>query len=255
MEMVLPMQYLSSSKAEDEPLCLALLAGALISAFLQFPPDCRMEQLFGQFSGVPGNIILSEKSRINKPAQKWIPLSLLDRWNLYSGPAGNTTPDGLLVKFPGIVLGPLDNNKLFPCRYTSPNGLFYLKHEDHTALYKYKTKNYEIIPEEKRREDGSFGHNPAFGIEQHSGLNYQHYNITGCVAALILEGKNGEDDWVKERDVAFVSIYKSEEDVLFVSFEFSLTLNRIKANVQELDGSVPGMEAVNVFAAQTWCVG
>lgn len=56
--------------------------------------------------------------------------------------------------------------------------------------------------------------------------------------------------------MAFVTIcQKSVEGVLFVDFEFSLTLERVHSSVQGLDGSILGMKAVNVFDAQTWCVG
>lgn len=153
-----------------------------------------MEQPFGKFSEVPCNITFSERSRINKPARKWIPLSLLDGRNLFGGPPGNPTPEGLLVNFPGMIFGPLGHSKLFPCRHASPNGLLYLEYKDHTALYKFKTKNYQIIPEENRGGDGSFGHNPDFGIERHVDLNCQHFSITGSTAALILDGENGEDE-------------------------------------------------------------
>lgn len=261
-KMTLPMQYRSSSKADDEPLCLALLAGLPVSAFLQFAPDCRMEQLFGQFPEIPGDIIFSERPRINKYARRWIPSSLLDGRNLYGGPPGITTLDGLLVTFPGIILGPSGDNTLFPCRHISPDGLFYLKYEHHTAMYKLVTKNHQRIPEENKGEDGSFGHDPAFGISQHSDVNYQHFAINGSAAALILRGQKGEDDWGKTRDAALASIFvkndedgESEEGVLYVKFEISLTLERVEAEVLELDPIIPEMKAEAVFSAQKWCVG
>lgn len=51
-QMAIPMCYRASSKTEDEPLCLALVAGVSVYGLLQIPPEERMEQLFGQFDEV-----------------------------------------------------------------------------------------------------------------------------------------------------------------------------------------------------------
>ena len=256
IRMVLPMQNRSSSKAEDEPLCLALLAGAPVSAFLPIPPDERMEQLFGNFAQVPGNIIFSEKVRINKYARRWIPTSLLDSQNIYSGPPGTPTPDGLIVTYPGIVLGPYGDYKLFSCRHTSPDGIFCIKYPDRIASYKFTTRSYQIIPEE-RRGDGSFGHDPVFGIHTHSDVNYQHFAISEHKLALILEGENGEDDWKsKKRSAALVAISNSwDDDIVSVEFVLALWLEQIDFRIADAVRSRPMMEAIRVFDAQKWCVG
>lgn len=51
-QMAIPMHYRASSKAEDEPLCLALLAGISVPGLMQVPPEERMEQMYGQFDEV-----------------------------------------------------------------------------------------------------------------------------------------------------------------------------------------------------------
>jgi hypothetical protein len=164
-QITFPMNHQQSSRSEDEPLCLGLLAGVPVSLLLQFPPDCRMEQIFGNFKTVP-NSIFSDKPRIYKPARKWMPASLLNTSNFYGGPDGQPTPEGLLVRFFGILLESLGENKLFPCRYTAPDGLFYLRHNETAFLCKYKPRHYCIIPKDGR--SSSFGHEPAFGIGLHS---------------------------------------------------------------------------------------
>jgi hypothetical protein len=95
-----------------------------------------MEQVFGKFNNVQGNIIFPEELQIQKPARRWILTSLLNSSNFYGGPDAQPTPDGLLVRFGGMLVGPLENNKLFPCREMSPNSLFYLQHGEITLLCK-----------------------------------------------------------------------------------------------------------------------
>jgi hypothetical protein len=116
------MHYRQGSQVKDEPLCLGLFAGIPPSFLLQLPPDDRMEQVLGKFNNVQGNIIFPEELQIQKPARRWILTSLLNSSNFYGGPNAQPTPDGLLVRFGGMLLGPLENNKLFPCREMSPNG-------------------------------------------------------------------------------------------------------------------------------------
>jgi hypothetical protein len=45
-----------------------------------------------------------------EPAHKWIPASLLNTSNFYGGPDGQPTPEGLLVRFGGILLEPRKTN-------------------------------------------------------------------------------------------------------------------------------------------------
>jgi hypothetical protein len=57
-QMAIPMNYRASSKAEDEPLCLALIAGVSVRGLMQIPAEQRMEQLFGQFDEVKSHFCI-----------------------------------------------------------------------------------------------------------------------------------------------------------------------------------------------------
>ncbi|KAF2193402.1 hypothetical protein K469DRAFT_712157 [Zopfia rhizophila CBS 207.26] len=253
-QMAIPMNYRASSKAEDEPLCLALIAGVSVRGLVQIPPDERMEQLFGQFDKIPGNIIFTEKQRIHKPARKWIPKSLLNSSNFYGGPPGQPTPDGLIVRFGGILLGPVGDNSLFPCRYTAPEGLFYIKHKDSWILCKFKAKHYQLIPQQGA-DDGY--HRSGFEyLKSHSDFNYGHWGVDG--AALIFDVQNVMQEFSGERNAAFVSLLRGEEDGvehILTSFEFAMKIWELAVETSPSRKELPAVAAVQVLDQQMWCVG
>jgi hypothetical protein len=251
-QMAFPMHYRQSSKAEDEPLCLGLLAGIPASFLLTIPPDCRMEQLFGQFKTVPSEIIFSTKERIHKPARKWIPTSLLNSSNFFGGPDGQPTPDGLLVRFGGMLLGPLGDNKLFPCRDTSPDGFFYLKYGETTFLCRQKVIHYCIIPEDQR--EALFGHEPEYGVHLHSDANYQHWRVED--SALIFNCQDVLEEWTGEISAALVWIRRSpEQEAIDANFGITLKITRIHEEPDLQQNNRPGLCILKILNSQLWCVG
>lgn len=63
--------YRTTSKAEDEPVCLASLLGLDVRSILETPTHLRMSQLFREMVLLPSSVPLAPGPRIREPAMGW----------------------------------------------------------------------------------------------------------------------------------------------------------------------------------------
>lgn len=80
-------------------------------------------------------------------------------------------------------------------------------------LCRYKSRRRIIIADGE--PGSSYGHDPDLGISGHSDVNYQHWSVQGCNAAIILNLQNV----LAERS--------GKIDAALVSFEIALELEKI----------------------------
>jgi hypothetical protein len=96
----------STTKAEDEAICLTSILGKDVGKVLDTVKGEGMKFLLTSLKTVPGGIIFCNRPRYEEKGQRWIPKSLLrdpiaNTINMDETPA-NITPSGLVLAYPGI---------------------------------------------------------------------------------------------------------------------------------------------------------
>jgi hypothetical protein len=179
---------------------------------------------------------------------------LLNSSNFYGGPRGHPTPNGLLVRFGGILLCSIEENLLFPCRHTTPKGLFYLKLSESWILCKFQAKHHHLIPEQKTGD--SYHKSEYEYLKLHSDFNYNHWKLDG--SALIFDVQSVLPGFNGERDAAFVTILEREGkngDPIVVSFEFAMKIWKLAEEVSPSKKELPVVAVAQILEEQAWCVG
>jgi hypothetical protein len=96
----------STTKAEDEALCLASILGQDVGKILDTRKQDGMKLVLLSLKTVPGTIIFCNRPRYTEKGHRWIPKSLLRDSIAITTNMVNTsariTPRGLLVTYPGI---------------------------------------------------------------------------------------------------------------------------------------------------------
>ena len=123
------LQWRSTSKQEDETICIAHLLGQPVVDLLEAPDEERMKILINMNSRFPTQILFMPGPRIAEDGYRWAPNSFTDRqrWikeiddddslnvlnesshtlDPKTGPS-HRTDKGLKVELPGMLLGPQD---------------------------------------------------------------------------------------------------------------------------------------------------
>jgi Heterokaryon incompatibility protein (HET) len=96
----------STTKAEDEAICLASILGRDVGKVLDTEKGGGMKYLLTSLGTVSGDIIFCNRPRYEEKGQRWIPKSLLrdpiaNKINMNETPA-KVTANGLVLAYPGI---------------------------------------------------------------------------------------------------------------------------------------------------------
>ncbi|KAI9866729.1 MAG: hypothetical protein M1813_000671 [Trichoglossum hirsutum] len=141
-------KWRTTSKPEDEFICLATLLGRNIKDVMARPYEERMKWLFSSLSSVPACIIFHDRPRIREIGYQWIPRSILNSSIIIGGDAQTAipSPDGLRVTYPGLLLHPS------PDFYDSePNSPICLEANNRSRLYTIHVIKESSVPRKSYR--------------------------------------------------------------------------------------------------------
>lgn len=104
------LQFRSTSKARDEPLCVAAILGLDIGQLLETPDDRKMQLFWSMLRSIPPDILFQSGPRLPDEGHRWAPSSLLEKATLKiffkeCQHQGHQAPEGLMVEgFPCFLL-------------------------------------------------------------------------------------------------------------------------------------------------------
>jgi hypothetical protein len=218
-------KWRTTSRPEDEFICLANLLGRSIKDVISCSQEEKMKWLFSSLSSVPASIIFHDRPRIQEICYRWIPRTILNS-GISSQIGGDTqtiapSADGLTVTYPGLLL--------------LPSSDFY-ESEPHSSLCL----------------EGSSGKMYMIHIIEKALVSRENYRDSQL--AMIFEDFSDRSmEYVPKVRAILVVITKHEPTVIFARIELALLFERMTA------GSNP-THACNISAQalsrnQIWCVG
>ncbi len=103
------LQWRSTSKRSDEPICLAPLFGLDVDMILDLPEEDRLRKVYSLQKSFPPYLIFSRGARMSEVGYRWAPPSLMIPRALetskmhHMADEGRWHPKGLIVAFPGFI--------------------------------------------------------------------------------------------------------------------------------------------------------
>jgi hypothetical protein len=96
----------STSKADDESICLAHLLGLDVGAIVRLPHLKRMEKIWASFQKVPISILRLKCPRLTTPGLRWAPETLINGPRMIESthPLAEHVESGLIFRSPGYQL-------------------------------------------------------------------------------------------------------------------------------------------------------
>lgn len=213
------MKNRSTSKVEDEALCLASILRQDIKDLLaERSPEGRMKMVFSKLKYISSRSLFTHARRIDETGLRWAPATLLSGGKMYRPGLtfihpGKVVPNGLLVTLDGLIL----SSDVSQCANVND----FLVELDSRIL--------------------------------HVEMNGEHvYSSAEADSAkcLILEKRLESPDNVNSGAV-FVEISRREDDVLVVSF----LANYLVRSHNSEDTGVEVVVAAQLVKQQQWCVG
>ncbi|KAI9740438.1 MAG: hypothetical protein M1834_005018 [Cirrosporium novae-zelandiae] len=245
------LQWRSTSRASDEPLCLAPLLGIDINIILDLPEEQRMKKLLSLQHDFPPYIIFSKGPRMPDVGYRWAPPCLMvprciDIPKMHHMiQEAQWDPKGLLVPFCGLVLTmpkptPVDFEMSFCVKDTVENTWYVVVSEPDPSLR-----------EQDRWDQMYIKDLTSAGI------------IFSCPFELL-----GEELW----DAVLVTIQHSENGVLYSHFLSTVSVGRLRSDQRssaeedllKMQRLLQSTEALGKICActgrsvpypQRWCVG
>jgi hypothetical protein len=220
-------RWRTTSKPEDEFICLANLLGRHIGGVISWPYEDQMKWLFSSLQGVSSSIIFHHRPRVQAAGYRWIPKSLLNcGTNAHirgSTQIARPCSDGLKVKYPGLFLFPASD-----FYESEQNSTIFVVGNDESRMY--------------------YIH--MIGETQSSRASYR-----GLELAMIFENFDDDRsmDYLPMTRALLVVIAKRQEGVLFVRVEQPLLFGRTRRGVIPAQSCQIMAQAVQ--PDQTWCVG
>ena len=105
------LKYRTTSKNEDEAVCLAPLLGfeqdQIAAVVDETTPEARMQKMYTMMDQIPASVIFNKLQKLEKPAFSWAPRSLLGVQNpvdLSNRSAARCDAKGLHVQFAGYIV-------------------------------------------------------------------------------------------------------------------------------------------------------
>ena len=104
------LQHRTTSKPEDETICLSTLFSMNTARILNTPEPARMKTLLSSFPKVPPHMIFLSGPKLQVDGYRWAPATLLgrqhrtDTHDLWAGSSVSRTDEGLQVCFPGFEI-------------------------------------------------------------------------------------------------------------------------------------------------------
>jgi hypothetical protein len=217
-------KWRTTSRPEDEFICLANLLGRGIENVISCSQEEKMKWLFSSLSGVPASIIFHDRPRVQEICYRWIPRTILNS-GIGSQIRGDTqtitpSPDGLTVTYPGLLLFP--NSDFYESEPHSPLCL-----QASSRMYIIHTIEKTLVPRE-------------------------HYR--GLQLAMIFEDfADRSMEYVPKARAILVAITKREPTVIFARIELSLLFERTTAGSNPTHACHISAQALPIN--QIWCVG
>ncbi|KAI9768163.1 MAG: hypothetical protein M1840_004993 [Geoglossum simile] len=214
-------KWRTTSKPEDEFICLATLLGRNIKDAVSCPHEERMKWLFSSLSSVPASIIFHDRPRVQQTCYRWIPTSVLNSSIIIGGDAQTAipSPDGLRVTYPGLLL--LPNPDFYE---SEPNSPIFLEGPRPYAIY---ITGETSVP---RR------------------------NYKGLQLAMVFEDFSDRSmEYVPKVRGLLVVITKREPSAIFARIELPVLFERMTAGATL--GNACRTDAQAVPQNQVWCVG
>jgi hypothetical protein len=218
-------KWRTTSRPEDEFICLANLLGRGIKDVISCSQEEKMKWLFSSLSSVPASIIFHDRPRIQENGYRWIPRTILNSGigSQIGGDAQtiNPSPDGLTVTYPSLLL--LPSSDFYE---SEPNSTLCLEGSSRT-MYIIHIIEKTLVSREI----------------------YRHVQL-----AMIFEDfADRFMEYVPKARAILVVITKREPTVIFARIELGLLFERMTA------GSKP-THACHISAQvlptnQVWCVG
>jgi hypothetical protein len=212
-------KWRTTSKPEDEFICLATLLGRNIRDIISRPHEERMKWLFSSMSSVPASIIFHDRPRIQETCYRWIPRSILNSSIIIGGDTQTTipSPSGLNVTYPGLLLVP--NPDFYESNPNSPICL------EGSRLYAIHITEETSVPRE---------------------------NYRGLQLALVFEDFSDRSmEYVPKVRGLLVVVTKREPSVIFARIEMPVLFERTA--VAPVHACRMGAQALPQH--QVWCVG
>ena len=220
-------KWRTTSKPEDEFVCLAHLLGRRIGSVISWPYEDQMKWLFSSLRNVSSSIIFHDRPRVQATGYRWIPKSLLncgvDLQIRGSSQIAHPSSDGLKVKYPGLFLFPTSD-----FYESEQHSTIFLEGNDESRMY------YIRIIGETRSDRAS----------------YRDLEL-----AMIFEDFDDDRsmDYVPVARALLVVITERQEGVLFVRVEQPLLFGRTKRQLIPAQSCQVMAQAVQ--QDQVWCVG
>jgi hypothetical protein len=113
------LRWRSTSKAQDEPLCLATLLGLNVAEVLETPEDGRMIKMLSLQNDFPTDVLFWRVPRIREVGYRWSPSSFLSippslrYWKHGISSFGKSNPRGLMATLEGFIF-PSELTELSP---------------------------------------------------------------------------------------------------------------------------------------------
>jgi hypothetical protein len=220
------MKWRTTSRLNDEFICLANLLGRNIEDVMSCSQEEKMKWLFSSLSYVPASIIFHDRPRIEEPGYRWIPRTILNSGtdSNIGGDSQITSPssNGLTVTYPGLLL--------------FPNSDFYVSNP-HSPLYLQGTNQIYLI-----------------NIIEKTTVSREHYR--SLQLAMIFEDfADRSMEYVPKARAILVVISKREPTVIFARIELSLLFERMAAGSGSSPPHACHITAQALQRDQIWCVG
>lgn len=242
------LQWRSTSKRTDEPICLAPLFGIDVGLILELPEEERLKRLYSLQKSFPPYLIFSRGARMNEVGYRWAPPSLmipraLETSKMYHmADEGKWHPEGLLVSFPGFV---------FEMPGNGPQDIELSIHfKDHETGIWY-LMNGEC--DDSLRSEGRWDEMYFKGLSS---------------AAVILSCPLAQLADMQMWDAVLVTMHREEDGVLFCHFIASASVSLAREHrwsIQEeqcidwrgtsIRNMIRALNARSVASEQKWCVG
>jgi hypothetical protein len=232
-------QWRSTSKPEDEAICMAVLLGQKTSPLLSLQPAERIKRLILTLSKVPSDILFLAGPRSEEEGQRWIPTSFFNQFHLppsidqlssYSSRGLNVVYSGYQVRFDNPVNIPPTAGaiRLFVHGHDYP---FYVFAPDSTWDKMDATLSDRLV----------------------NGKKILWHKYVSRDTAIILRPFQSTD---RIGFGVLVTIQERVRDVLFSRFEATVVLDGLMGrNTEPNSEEYPAVTATALPPSQKWCVG
>jgi hypothetical protein len=233
-----PLRWRSTSRIEDETICIAGVLGLDVAGLVGLNHIERMKRLLGQMKYVPADILFLDKPRIQGVGFRWMPTTFLGMGNdagMSIAQAAEPTNDGLIVTTPGMVI-------------FAPFRRALVRIDDLDLRRSRAFMNGESL---FTKNDGR-----VYGISPlNSSFKWSDYNTTSIVIIWSLESRAKSI-----RTGQIVQVDKQENGTIYCHIEcqiliVSWTADELKERFSRTWEALTFTDSEPLLTTQRWCVG